>query len=94
MTSQRQNKSANLYVQLQYTIREQGGVECEQLPFAFFPEDSVHPSERRLMVSTAKEVCNRCPVQNQCADYGLAANEDYGIWGGLTAEDRKTLRRK
>jgi len=94
MTSQRQNKSAKLYRELQYKIRNSGGVECEQLPFAFFPEDSVWPSERRLMVSTAKEVCGRCPLQNECADYGLAANEDFGIWGGLTAEDRKTLKRK
>jgi WhiB family redox-sensing transcriptional regulator len=94
MTSQRQNKSAKLYRELQYKIRDLGGVECEQLPFAFFPEDSVWPSERRLMVSTAKEVCGRCPLQNECADYGLAANEDFGIWGGLTAEDRKTLKRK
>jgi WhiB family redox-sensing transcriptional regulator len=94
MSSHRQNKAADLYRNLNREIIKLGGVECEELPYAFFPEDSVWPSERRLMVAAAKAVCNRCPLQDMCADYGIMTNEDWGIWGGLTPEDRKQLRRK
>jgi len=94
MTTPRQNKAAILYRELQLAIKKIGTVECEELPYAFYPEDSVWPSERKLMVAAAKAACNRCPLQNMCADYGINTNEEWGIWGGLTPEDRKILRRK
>ena len=35
----------------------------------------------------AKALCVRCPVRRQCLEYGL--EEDYGIWGGTLASERK-----
>jgi WhiB family redox-sensing transcriptional regulator len=39
----------------------------------------------------AKAVCGRCPVALQCLRYALAADEPWGIWGGLDRHQRKAL---
>ena len=31
-------------------------------------------------------VCAECPIRSDCAEYG--ADEEYGLWGGLTPDDR------
>jgi len=41
----------------------------------------------------AKKICFSCPVQMDCLAYGLQ-NELWGIWGGYTERERKSLRRK
>jgi WhiB family redox-sensing transcriptional regulator len=45
-------------------------------------------------VKLARDVCNVCPVRQQCLDEALARNESFGIWGGLTTDERRALRRK
>jgi WhiB family redox-sensing transcriptional regulator len=44
-------------------------------------------------VNAAKRVCARCPVQEDCLEFALASNQDAGIWGGLTEDERRTLKR-
>lgn len=39
----------------------------------------------------AKKFCQQCPVQKECLEYALAANETFGIWGGLTPQERFKL---
>ncbi len=39
----------------------------------------------------AKSVCARCSVRVECADYAIRAREPYGVWGGLTEEDRERI---
>jgi WhiB family redox-sensing transcriptional regulator len=41
----------------------------------------------------AKAVCHRCPVIEVCRQHALRVPEPYGIWGGLSAEERATLLR-
>lgn len=41
-------------------------------------------------VEAAREYCNGCPVQDECAEYGLG--QDYGIWGGLSPSQRHRRR--
>ena len=61
----------------------------------FFPPEEEQGEYFRLRVSLAKRICAGCPVRRQCADYALAADERYGVWGGLTAEERaRRLRRR
>lgn len=40
----------------------------------------------------AKQVCATCPVRSDCLAWALDAGEDFGIWGGLTAVERRPLR--
>lgn len=40
----------------------------------------------------AKKLCHRCPVRAQCLEFALETNEAFGVWGGLTAVQRRELR--
>ena len=45
----------------------------------------------------AKLVCNRCPVKSECLDYalrlaGIPGVQLYGNWGGLTEQERRSVR--
>lgn len=33
----------------------------------------------------------RCPVRAQCAAHALQVREPYGVWGGLTEDEREEL---
>jgi len=41
----------------------------------------------------AKLICNLCPFKAQCAEYAIVAEEEFGVWGGLSATERNQLRR-
>jgi WhiB family transcriptional regulator, redox-sensing transcriptional regulator len=59
---------------------------CAQTdPDLFFPE----VGERN---PAAKAVCRRCVVREQCLAFALDNREPFGIWGGLSADERKKLR--
>ena len=81
-------------IALQEAIIDNGGVECEQVPDIFFPEDLSTPgqSHMRIMATeTAREICLRCPVMAKCLKVGMF--EEYGIWGATTPEQRRLLRK-
>ena len=40
---------------------------------------------------SARMVCANCPVQMDCLEYAIAADE-WGIWGGLDQDQRRALR--
>ena len=40
----------------------------------------------------AKAVCATCCVQPDCLNYALTNNETNGIWGGMSARERRRLR--
>ncbi|MEV7174880.1 WhiB family transcriptional regulator [Streptomyces sp. NPDC093224] len=37
----------------------------------------------------AKEVCALCPVRAECLRHALSVQEPYGVWGGLSEEERR-----
>ena len=39
----------------------------------------------------AKEVCGACPVIGACRRHALEVQEQYGVWGGLSEEERLVL---
>lgn len=41
--------------------------------------------------AAAKEVCARCPVRRECLRHALEVQEPFGIWGGLTEQERRRL---
>lgn len=53
-------------------------------PEAFFPESGTSWS--------AKQVCAGCDVRAECLEYALAADERFGVWGGLSETERHRLR--
>lgn len=42
----------------------------------------------------AKAICALCPVQEACLEYALDAREKDGVWGGLTARERRRVIRR
>jgi WhiB family transcriptional regulator, redox-sensing transcriptional regulator len=61
---------------------------CRQAdPELFFPVSSTGKSLEQA--AAAKTVCARCLVRRQCLAFALRTREVHGIWGGLTAEERK-----
>ncbi len=65
---------------------------CRDLPTEMFfhPEGERGPS-RRHRINTAKAVCAGCPVIAACRKHALSVEEPYGIWGGLSEDDRLNI---
>ena len=57
----------------------------------FFHPDFERGPERANRDAAAKTVCHRCPVIEECRTHALRVREPYGIWGGLTAQDRHEI---
>lgn len=42
----------------------------------------------------AIRICDGCAVNLDCLEFALETNASFGIWGGLTEKQRRTLRRR
>ena len=57
----------------------------------FFHPDGERGPRRRNRENTAKAICASCPVIVACRQHALAVQEPYGIWGGLSEDDRLAI---
>ena len=87
---------ASKLASLEADVRWQDKAACKGMdPTLFFgPEYAETVKEKRDREDAAKEVCNTCPVREECLEYALDAREAYGIWGGMTELERKALLRR
>jgi WhiB family redox-sensing transcriptional regulator len=54
-----------------------------------------HPAEEDdAAAAEAKAICDLCPVREPCLEYAISAREKDGVWGGLTARERRRLIRQ
>jgi WhiB family redox-sensing transcriptional regulator len=60
-------------------------------PLLFFHPQNERGSARVRRDRAAKMICAGCPVRVECADYAVRAREPYGVWGGLSEEDREQI---
>jgi len=60
----------------------------------FYHPDGERGQARERRVATAKAVCAACPVVTQCLEHALAVREPFGVWGGLSEEEREALHRR
>lgn len=63
-------------------------------PLLFFHPQNERGSSRVRRDQSAKRVCASCPVRLECADYAIRAREPYGVWGGLSEDDREQIFRR
>ncbi|WP_091179066.1 WhiB family transcriptional regulator [Microlunatus flavus] len=56
----------------------------------FFPlgDQATH----HALSNQAKEICSRCPVMDTCRAWALRTSPEFGIFGGLTAHERRLVR--
>jgi len=59
-------------------------------PDLFFPISG----RAAAQIARAKAVCAQCVVQRDCLRYALAADPVQGVWGGLSEQERRLLRRR
>jgi WhiB family redox-sensing transcriptional regulator len=55
----------------------------------FFHPEGERGAARAAREQSAKEICLNCPVQKQCCEHALRVREPYGVWGGMTEEERE-----
>ncbi|MBO1416033.1 WhiB family transcriptional regulator [Streptomyces sp. FH025] len=68
------------------------GAACRRDEVGLFFAPSKEPTAARLSrEEQAKQVCARCPVLLECREHALAQPEPYGVWGGLTAAERRVV---
>lgn len=67
-------------------------VPCRGRSDLFFPEE-VRSSVGRAILVEAREICSGCEVREPCLEYALRF-EEWGIWGGMSEQERNRLRRK
>lgn len=61
-------------------------------PEMFFPIGNTGPA---LAQSTeAKGVCHACDVEEVCLRWAMENNQDSGVWGGKSEEERRSLKRR
>jgi WhiB family transcriptional regulator, redox-sensing transcriptional regulator len=44
-------------------------------------------------IEQAKAICACCEVRIACLEWALTTHQDAGVWGGLSEDERRTLRR-
>lgn len=61
-------------------------------PELFFPIGNSGPAI--VQIEQAKRVCNRCEVIETCLRWALETGQDAGVWGGLSEDERRSLKRR
>jgi WhiB family redox-sensing transcriptional regulator len=61
-------------------------------PDLFFPVGTTGPAIEQI--EQAKAVCRACPVQSPCLEFAMVTNQDSGVWGGTSEEERRKLRKQ
>jgi WhiB family redox-sensing transcriptional regulator len=64
----------------------------EEDPELFFPVGNTGPAIGQI--EEAKAVCRRCEVVDTCLGWALDTGQDAGVWGGLSEDERRSLKRR
>lgn len=55
-------------------------------PELFFPVSPGGPSLDQI--EQARAICVTCPVRRECLQFALATRQAYGVWGGMSEQER------
>src|SRR5665647_887906 len=64
----------------------------EEDPERFFPIGNTGPA--LLQIEEATAVCRRCEVVETCLKWAIESGQDAGVWGGLSEDERRALKRR
>jgi WhiB family redox-sensing transcriptional regulator len=64
----------------------------DEEPELFFPIGNTYPALRQI--EEAKVVCHRCEVVQTCLAWAMESGKDAGVWGGLSEDERRALKRR
>lgn len=61
----------------------------------FFVDDKDDPRPKMKVLpdyNSAKKICKSCVHRTECAEWGIK-HEVFGVWGGLTPQERAIIRK-
>lgn len=61
-------------------------------PELFFPIGNTGPAIAQI--EQAKAVCHSCEVMDDCLKWAMETNQDAGVWGGLSEDERRSMKRR
>jgi WhiB family transcriptional regulator, redox-sensing transcriptional regulator len=65
---------------------------CRDLdPELFFPVGVTGMAIEQI--DAAKAFCNTCESKEACLEFAITTNQEYGVWGATTEDERRVLRR-
>jgi WhiB family redox-sensing transcriptional regulator len=64
---------------------------CDTDPDLFFPIGTT--GQAIDQIEAAKSVCRQCEAQAPCLEFALATNQESGVWGCTSEEERRKLRK-
>jgi WhiB family redox-sensing transcriptional regulator len=64
----------------------------DQDPELFFPVGTT--GSALLQIEEAKVICRRCEVMQTCLEWAIETRQDAGVWGALSADERRALKRR
>lgn len=60
-------------------------------PDLFFPVGTT--GQALEQIEEARAVCTTCEVRDACLEFALVTNQESGVWGGTSEEERRKLRK-
>jgi WhiB family redox-sensing transcriptional regulator len=60
-------------------------------PDLFFPVGTTGPALDQI--EAAKIVCRQCEARDECLEFALATNQESGVWGATSEEERRRMRK-
>jgi WhiB family redox-sensing transcriptional regulator len=64
----------------------------DEEPELFFPIGNTGPA--LAQIEDAKRVCTGCDVREVCLNWAIETGQDAGVWGGLSEDERRSLKRR
>ena len=58
------------------------------------PEDFFPVGVNPAAVESARATCRRCDVVADCLEWALEHDVQYGVWGGLSEQEREVVARQ
>ena len=64
----------------------------DENPELFFPIGNADPAFHQI--NKARVICRRCEVADTCLRWAMHSHQDDGVWGGLSVDERHSLKRR
>lgn len=74
------------YEQIEWEKAECWGLNTD----LFYAVEEERNIKAYFYINAVRTMCGKCQIQQKCLSYGFA-NEQYGVWGGMTTLERKAV---
>ncbi len=82
--------AARMLASRDYAWRDRAACK-DSHPELFFPIGTTGDALEEI--DAAKAICRSCPVRKDCLAFAIETNQESGVWGGMSEDERRKLRR-